>query len=58
MGRRSLNSIYYNPRHPAGFSNANKLYKATKKKYSRQEIQQWLQHQDAYTLHRPARKKS
>ncbi len=53
-----LESIYYDPSHPASFSGANKLYSAVKHKgFKLNQIKTWLKKQDTYTLHRPVRRK-
>ena len=52
-----LKKIYYDPKHPAGFGGVEKLYMATKKKWSRENIKQWLQKQETYTLHRKVQKR-
>lgn len=52
---RILTKIYYDPAHPAGYSSAQVLYdhvKTLRRNVSFQHIQDWLYHQDAYTLHR------
>lgn len=53
---KTLASIYYSTEHPAGFSNANKLWLATKKKIPKKIITEWLIDQDTYTLHKGVRK--
>ncbi len=62
MARRDvdkvLRQIFYDPSHPAGYSNINVLYKASKEYgIKRKEVEQWLLKQDTYTLHKPARRK-
>lgn len=56
-----LTSIYYDPKHPASFSSARKLYKAVRQAgkfvISQSKIQKWLQGQDTYTMHRPSLRK-
>lgn len=52
---RMLSKIYYDPSHPAGFSNLNKLWLATGKKIPRKTITEWLIGQDTYTRHKPRR---
>lgn len=53
-----LAQLYYNPSHPAGFSGASNLKEAVKnKQYEEKAVDEWLQSQDTYTLHRPARKR-
>ena len=49
-----LQEIYYNPKHPAGFSRAEILAKASN--VSKQRVEKWLKSQPTHTLHRPARK--
>jgi Integrase core domain len=51
-----LSKIYYDLNHPAGFSTVDKLWKATNKRIPKRNVLEWLQSQDAYTLHKPARK--
>ncbi|CAB0040139.1 unnamed protein product [Trichogramma brassicae] len=57
------NSItYYDPSHEAGFAGAHRLLKVNAKNQpldekSREKILRWLEAQDAYTLHRPVRRK-
>lgn len=50
-----LSRIYYDPKHQAGFSNANKLWIATGKKIPKKAIIEWLIGQDTYTRHKPRR---
>lgn len=57
MNDQCLSRIYYDPKHPAGFSNAQKLWLATAKKISKKEITEWLMKQECYTRHKPRRKK-
>ncbi len=53
-----LRKIFYDPSHPAAYSNVHVLYKACKKyNISRKQIEGWLKKQDVYTLHKPARRK-
>lgn len=54
---KRLARIYNDPRHPAGFSTLNALWKATNKEIPKKIVLQWLQSQDVYSLHRPVRKK-
>lgn len=54
---RILSKIYNDPSHPASFSTADKLWKATDKTFPKNKVIQWLQSQNAYTLHKPARKR-
>lgn len=57
MEEKLLNEYYYNPAHPSGFSNVRKLSN-TLKKYNieKYKIQNWLESQDTYTLHKPVRR--
>ena len=50
----ALKRIYYDPKHPAGFSSVKKLAKASG--YSPKKVEQWLKEQATYTLHKSARK--
>lgn len=52
---KQLSAIYYDPKHPAGFSNLNKLWLATKKTIPKKTITNWLISQDTYTRHKPIR---
>lgn len=56
-----LESIYFNPLHPGAFSGPAKLYKVVKREkkhvISLNNIKQWLQDQDAYSLQKPVRYK-
>lgn len=47
--------IYYDPRHPASFGGPHALWKATGGTLN--EAKQWLESQDTYSLHKPARKR-
>lgn len=54
-----LSNIYYDVQHPASFSSANKLYLAAKQfipNLKIKNVQDWLQSQITYTLHKNARK--
>jgi transposase InsO family protein len=52
--------VYYDPKRPGGFGDAERLYEDVKKEgrvaLSREEIREWLMKQDAYTLHKPMRR--
>src|SRR5277367_1564649 len=55
-----LQTIYYNPKHQAGFSSVNKLYKAAKlidNTITLKGVKQWLLGEFTYTLHKPVRKR-
>ena len=55
-----LGKIYHDIAHPAGYSSVYKLYKAGKTKLPSLTIKQvklWLSGQDAYTLHKPLKRK-
>lgn len=47
--------VYYDPSHPSSFGGAYDLWKSVGSGTLR-EAKEWLQTQDTYTLHRPARK--
>jgi len=52
--------LYYDPARPTAFSTLRKLGVAVKKKKNNiklDDIRDWLENQDAYTLHRPIRKR-
>ena len=50
----ALKSIYYNPKHSAGFASVNKLVKASGQ--TPKQVKAWLKSQPTYTLHTNARK--
>ena len=50
-----LKVIYYDPTHPAGFGGVGRLVQAVPN-IPKKQIEEWLKDQQAYTLHRPARK--
>ena len=55
-----LSSIYYDPKHPASYTNPTKLYRVAKadgKKITLQQIREWLKGQETYTLHRQVKRK-
>jgi len=53
----TANRLYYDPARPTAFSILRKLGVAAKKKNIKLDnIRDWLEKQDAYTLHRPIRK--
>ena len=55
---KTLRSIYYEPSHPAAFSNPSVLFKASKSYgITKKQVEKWLKKQDVYTLHRSVRKK-
>ena len=51
----TLKTIYYDTKHPAGFSSIQNLAKASG--FSRKQVQKWLKAQRTYTLHKQARKR-
>ncbi|KAG8233741.1 hypothetical protein J437_LFUL003811 [Ladona fulva] len=56
MDTAPLSKIYNDPSHSAGFSTAQKLWESSGKSVSLKKIKEWLNFQDAHTLHRPIRK--
>ncbi len=56
-----LTSIYFDPKYPGSFSGPDKLYNIVKSegkfKIKKQDVRQWLQDQEAYSLTRYARRK-
>ena len=56
-----LSNLYYDPKQPGAFSGVNKFFEKVRRdgkwKISRQRLSQWLQNQDAYSLHRSAKKR-
>lgn len=56
-----LNKIYYNLQDAGSFSGVDALFRAAKerglKKLKRKQVHDWLEKQDVYTLHKPARRR-
>ncbi|XP_035225456.1 uncharacterized protein LOC118197988 [Stegodyphus dumicola] len=52
-----MNLSYQDPAHVASFGGVEALHRAAGGKVSRKEIQTWLEGIDAYTLHKPIRRK-
>lgn len=50
-----LEQAYYNPRRPGSYGGVQALARVAKLKRP-QEVQEWLSHQDTYTLHKPVRR--
>jgi Integrase core domain len=48
---------YYNPHSPGSFSGVDALARQLKGIKSRREVEEWLQTQPTYTLHKPVRKR-
>jgi len=54
----TINRLYYDVARPSAFSTLRKLQLATAgQKNSADVIKSWIENQDAYTLHRPVRKR-
>jgi len=55
-----LGEVYYEPRHEAAFGTLEKLKRVAKKTgvVKPCQVKPWLEQEDAYTLHRPVRKRS
>src|ERR1700754_5145471 len=54
-----LSSIYYDIDNPASYGGVAKLYKAAlarQPSITRDDVKSWLSSQNAYTLHKPARR--
>ncbi|GBO09823.1 Putative uncharacterized transposon-derived protein F54H12.3 [Araneus ventricosus] len=52
-----MNESYQYPKHVASFGGVDSLYRASEGQVSKKAIQKWLQGVNAYTLHKPVRKK-
>ena len=53
-----LSEIYLDPSHPASFSSPYNLYQYAKHMgYSKKQVNNWLQQQDVYTLHKQVKHK-
>ena len=50
-----MEEAYYNPPNPVAFAAIDKLVLATKN--PRKKVKRWLEHQDAYNLHKMVRKR-
>ena len=48
--------LYYNPPRPSAFSNLEKVAAAISKK-NKSDVRAWLELEDAYTQHRPVRRR-
>ena len=56
MNLSKLETIYYNPAHPAGYAGPNKLYKVAQHLgYTHKQVNNWFKKQEVYSLTRPAR---
>jgi hypothetical protein len=51
-----LTAIYYNPEKLTAFSTLDKLAAAISRK-NKSDVKAWLEYQDVYTMHRPARRR-
>ena len=54
--KMTARALYYNPEKQSAFSTVNKHSAALPKK-NKSDVKAWLEHQDAYTMHRPVRKR-
>ena len=57
---RLLHQLYYTPGKPSSYSGAQRLWTTAKRinnKITKKQVVKWLQAQDTYTLHKPARKR-
>ena len=52
-----LRDIYYNPKNKGAFGGVQRLWRAVKGRYSYKDVKNWLDKQESYALHKPARKK-
>lgn len=50
-------STYYDIANPAGYSGVSALTRAMKGKMNQKQVQEWLQKQETYTLHKPLNRK-
>lgn len=57
LSRNFLSTVYFNQKHPAGFSSFTELQKYSKGKVKDEEIKRWLKSKDSYTLHREVTRK-
>ena len=56
---KNFTNIFYDPRHPCSFSTYEKLYRTVKTQsgVETSAVKSWLEQQNAYTLHKPIRKR-
>lgn len=52
-----MEKVYLNPEHPGSLGGVNAFYHAAESKIPKDKIQKWLKGVDAYTLHKPIRKR-
>ena len=55
-----MDSIYFDPAHPVSFSGPQKLYDFIRKTFpslSMKDVETWLSGKEAYSLHRPVRRR-
>lgn len=52
-----MEEAYRDPAHEASFAGIDKLFHAARGKISRKKLKNWLEGVDAYTLHKPVRRK-
>lgn len=51
-----LENLYYAPPEPSAYSGSAQVLRATRKKYRNNKVIDWLEGQDAHTLHKPVRR--
>lgn len=50
-----LRRVFYDVKHPGSYGGVDSTFRASKnKKLKRGQVEEWLSHQDTYTLHKPA----
>jgi hypothetical protein len=52
-----MNETYQDPGHEASYGGVDAIFRAVRGKVSKKEIKKWLEGVDAYTLHKPVRRK-
>lgn len=52
-----MNAAYEDPGHVGSYGGVDALYRALNRKVTKREIKKWLESVDAYTLHKPIRRK-
>ena len=52
-----LHDLYYNLKNASAYAGARKLYTATREKYDRTEVIDWLESQDTYNAHKLVRRR-
>ena len=55
--KKKLQSYYFNPRNSGSFSGRSRFIREYPHRVEKSTIGKWIQSEDAYTLHKPVRRK-